>query len=355
MSNGHQIPTPVDEGYFMPAEWETHGATWLAWPKNPLTFPPGVLEPVEYAYCKIIKALSLGETIHIAVDDAAASNRIRNLLGPDTFQENVRFWPIPTADVWIRDWGPTFLLHRQTFRKACVKWRFNAWGNKYPDLLPDDAAGDRVVEVSHVSGFRPGIVMEGGSFDVNGQGDLLTTEQCLLNPNRNLHMGKERIETILRQYLGVSRVVWLGSGISGDDTDGHVDDFARFVSPHQVVCCRAESVEDPNYAPLEANFRILQDAFQRDDYEILSLPMPRPVIDPVDGRRLPASYANFYIGNTVVLLPFFDDPADERALKILEPLFPTHDIVPIPSRHLVYGYGGVHCITQQEPLGGSPA
>ena len=329
----------------MPAEWEKHEATWLSWPKNPLTFPESMLPAVEKAYCDIVKALSPGEKVKILVDNPEMEEKVlKKLINADASMGNVRFLKIKSADVWIRDYGPTFLLNRKTQQKAVVKWIFNAWGNKYDDLLYDNEAGEQVVKTESIPVFRPGIVLEGGSIDVNGAGCVLTTEQCLLNKNRNPQLSREQIEGYLRGYLGVEKTIWLKSGIEGDDTDGHIDDFARFISRRSVLCAFEEG-NDNNSLVLKKNLEILE----KTGFEITKLPMPKPLIDPEEGRRLPASYANFYLGNKVVLLPSFGEERDKEAASILRGFFPGRETVSINSRELVYGYGGLHCITQQEP------
>jgi agmatine deiminase len=335
----------------MPAEWERHEATWLSWPKNPLTFPEDVITKVEEIYCQIIAALSWDEKVKVLVDDEATKRRVtKRLRSTRASMEGVSLIPIRSADVWIRDYGPTFLV-KEGKGKAAVKWRFNAWGGKYEDLLVDDLTGEDVVRASGVRAFRPGIILEGGSIDVNGDGTVLTTEQCLLNKNRNPELSKEQIETYLAQYIGATNVIWLKSGIEGDDTDGHVDDFARFVSKNTVVCSFSESKGTENGEVLSKNLSILERSKDRDGraLRIMRLPMPHPLRLEEEERWLPASYANFYIGNSVVLLPVFKDPNDEKAIGTLRRLFPRREIVPIFAADLVYGYGGIHCITQQEP------
>lgn len=330
----------------MPAEWEEHEGTWLSWPKNLLTFPKKTLPIVETVYCEMARALSYGEKVKILVEDEEMEERVsKKLEGIGASMKNILLLRIKSADVWIRDYGPTFLLDEKK-KPAVVKWTFNAWGGKYDDLLYDDKAGEEVARQTKLKIFRPGIVMEGGSIDVNGAGAVLTTEQCLLNKNRNPKLKREEIEDYLRDYIGIENVIWLKSGIEGDDTDGHVDDFARFVSKKDVVCAFDEG-EDKNSLVLQKNLEILNTT----DFEITKLPMPRPLIDPGENRRLPASYANFYIGNKVVLLPVFDDEKDKEAVSIMQGFFPKKEIVPIDARELVYGYGGIHCVTQQEPKG----
>lgn len=343
-----QDGTPLSKGYRMPAEWAKHDATWLSWPKNPLTFPDDVIEEVEGVFAQMAAALSSGELVKILVDDQVLEDRAyAKVAGEGADMSRIKFLKIRSADVWIRDYGPSFLLHGETGRKAAVKWDFNAWGAKYDDLLYDDIAGQRVVESSGVPYFKPGIVLEGGSIDVNGNGLVMTTEQCLLNKNRNPHLDRKRIEEYLEQYIAAPDVIWLASGIEGDDTDGHIDDFARFSSPSSVLCAFSEKGE--NAPVLEMNWSLLERAKDRFGLELQRLPMPEPLYLEEEDRNLPASYANFYIGNKVVLLPVFEDPMDRTAIDIISTHFPGREIVPIVARELVYGYGGIHCVTQQEP------
>lgn len=340
-----EIPSRL--GFSMPPEWAKHESTWLSWPKNPLTFPPDVLPKVEEAYVTMVEALARDERVDILVDDEREEDRVRARLSA----KRVAFHRIRSSDVWIRDYGPIFVRRRSGKPEvAATKWEFNAWGGKYDDLLMDNEAGVEVAEASGLRTFRPGMVLEGGSIDANGRGSLLTTEQCLLNKNRNPGMDRPQLEKKLHDYLGVTSVVWLGSGVEGDDTDGHVDDIARFVNEDTVVCMEEEDEGDPNHRALARNASIL--AGHRDDrgrrVQVVTIPMPRRV-DAEDGR-LPASYANFYIGNSVVLVPVFGDARrDAYALETLADLFPGRRVVPVPSKELVYGFGGIHCVTQQQP------
>jgi agmatine deiminase len=342
--------TPIDSGYFMPAEWEKHDATWISWPTNPLSFPERILSGVEETYCRMASALSSGEKVHVLVNDAQSEQRASRLLSKHDFLErNVRFHRIRSADVWIRDYGPTFLLNRRTGRKAAVKWDYNAYGGKYDDLLYDDVTGAEVLKASGVKAFKPGIVLEGGSIEVDGAGTLLTTEQCLLNKNRNPYLSRAQIEDYLHKYTGASRVIWLKSGIDGDDTDGHVDDFARFAAKGKVLCAHGAPGRDGKV--LQQNLGILENSADATGagLEVIKLPMPAPIVDEGENRQLPASYANFYIANKAVLLPVFGDKKDKEAAQILEGVFPGREIVQIMARGLVFGYGGIHCATQQEP------
>ena len=339
------MPTPASLGFSMPAEWHDHSATWLAWPKNELTFPPRILPRVEQTFLQMINAISQGERCNVLLDSMQEMEKTDKLItkaGANT--ENVVLHQIPSADVWIRDWGPNFLINRRG-GKAAVKWEFNAWGNKYVDLLPDNKTGEEVAKASSAQIFRPNIVMEGGSIDCNGAGAFLTTKQCLLNKNRNPQLGQVQIEQYLADYLGARRAVWLADGIEGDDTDGHVDDFARFVSGKAVVCCQEKNESDKNHKPLADAKKALLDS----GFEVVDLPMPTPLADPEENRRLPASHANFYACNKSILVPAFGGESDTAAKEILEGCFSGREAVLINSKELVFGYGGIHCATQQEP------
>jgi agmatine deiminase len=339
---------PFGLGFSMPPEWARHDSTWLSWPKNPLTFPPEILPRVELAYVKMVEALARGERVDLLVDDERAESHVRSMLS----SRNVSFHEIKSADVWMRDYGPIFVKRKGRGKAtvAATKWEFNAWGRKYDDLLMDNATGMEVAKSSGLRVFGTGLVLEGGSIDVNGRGTLITTEQCLLNKNRNPRLGKAQIERILHEYLGAANVVWLKEGVAGDDTDGHVDDIARFVDENTVVCMTEEDGRDVNQAVLKQNRALL--SASKDDQgrrlEVVPIAMPREV-DGGDGR-LPASYANFYVGNSAVLVPVFGDARrDIAALETLSGFFQGREMVPVDSRDLVYGFGGVHCVTQQQP------
>ncbi len=335
--------TPASLGYRMPAEWEKHEATWLSWPKDPNTFPAEILPKVEVAYVEMVRALGSEDEVRILVDDAKAEARVASMLRGTG---RVSFQRTKTVDVWVRDYCPIYVRGRDL---AVVKWRFNAWGNKYDDLKADDAAGERVAESTGLRVFRPGVVLEGGSVDVNGGGTLMTTEQCLLNPNRNPGLPKDELAATLGDYLGATNVVWLKKGIEGDDTDGHVDDIARFVGPRSVVVADEPDGADPNHSVLQENIRVLDRALDEHGraFEVTRLPMPGR-IQSAEGR-LPASHLNFYIGNGVVLLPTFGGESDGAAKEALQGLFPSRDVVGIDCRALVYGLGTLHCVTQQVP------
>ncbi|HEV8359313.1 MAG TPA: agmatine deiminase family protein [Candidatus Thermoplasmatota archaeon] len=341
-------PSPSSQGYQMPAEWELQQATWLAWPHDPLTWPDRLAQ-AQAAYETMIRALARTQRVDLLVDpgDEAAAVRKRLAGVP-----NLALHEVAHADSWIRDYGPTFVVRGEPGQRqlAFVDWIFNAWGDKYETLLPDDAICGKLEPILAMPRFEPGIVMEGGAIDVDGQGTLLTTEQCLLNPNRNPLLGRAQIETVLRDYLGTRKVLWLGEGIAGDDTDGHVDDIARFAAPGVVLAAMEPDGDSPNHAPLQENLKRLRgmtDALGR-PLHVLEMPMPSWVEDG-DGKALPASYLNFLIANGVVLMPAFEEPRDAEAERVLARAFPGRAVVRVPARDLVWGMGTVHCLSQQMP------
>jgi agmatine deiminase len=334
----------------MPAEWEPHRATWLAWPHNLETWPKQ-LELVKEAWVQMARAVSLGEEVRLLANDersqADATRRLRES-GAATGRVSIR--GIPTVDVWIRDYGPTFITRSEKEEGlAFVDWVFNAWGEKYDCYAEDDRVAKEIARLLGVPVFEPGIVLEGGSIDVNGCGTCLTTEQCLLNPNRNPGLDQGEIERVLKDHLGVDHFIWLGMGILGDDTDGHIDDIARFVDPTTVVCALGEDSRDEDYKPLRENYERLKGAKDQDEKRLTVVPLPMPGRVVEEGTRLPASYANFYIANAVVLVPTYDHPNDRVALGILGDLFPGREVLGIPCRAIVAGLGAIHCVTQQEP------
>lgn len=334
---------PKDLGFMMPAEWELHKSTWLSWPKDPETFPPEIIDSVEHIYSQMVKSLQEGEEVKILVNNQDVAAEINNLLlsyGAGT--KNVSFLSIKSVDVWTRDYAPIFVKNPKG-QIATTKWIFNAWGNKYEQLKNDNEAGMGILKQVGLPYFETNIVLEGGSIDTNGKGVFLTTEQCLLNKNRNPSLTKDQIEAYLENFLGAEKIIWLKEGIAGDDTDGHVDDFARFVSEDTVVCAVEEDPKDENYNPLKEAFETLKS----NGLKVIPLPMPPKLELPE--RRLPASYANFYIGNSCVLLPVFNAPTDKKAIEVLQNCFPTRKVIPIVATDLVYGFGGIHCVTQQQP------
>jgi agmatine deiminase len=343
--------TPATLGFRMPAEWEPHAATWLAWPHKEASWP-GNFAPIPGIWVRMVRALAPAERVHILVNDDTTAAAARRLLRDGGVADgNVFLHEIRTDDAWARDHGPTFVTRRVDGggELAAIDWIYNAWGGKYPPWEHDDVVPQRIAALLGVPLFAPGIVLEGGSIEVNGRGTLLTTEACLLNPNRNPHLDRAAIEAALRSYLGVRHILWLGDGIAGDDTDGHIDDLTRFVDPTTVVTVIETDPRDVNYAPLQANYERLRAMTDQDGrpLRVVTLPMPAPVL--YDDQRLPASYANFYIGNGAVLVPTFDDRRDAEALATLQTLFPSRRMVGIGARELVWGLGAFHCVTQQQP------
>ena len=342
--------TPAALGYRMPAEWEPHAATWLAWPHNEETWP-GRLPQVREIFLRLIEALHQHERIHLLVNDAASAEQVDQRIRERGFDAGaISLHEMPTADAWLRDSGSIFLTGANPQQPLVASaWRFNAWGGKYADLQADAGLAQRIAARLGVPCFEPGIVLEGGAIDVNGSGACLTTEQCLLHPNRNPGLQRADIERHLGATLGVCHVIWLGCGVVGDDTDGHVDDVARFVGPSTVVCALETDPQDANFASLQDNFRRLQAATDARGQPLDVVPLPTPGYVGSPSERLPASYANFYVANGVVLVPTYDHPNDDHALSILRDLFPGRRVVGIPCEPLVWGLGAIHCVTQQQP------
>jgi agmatine deiminase len=347
------IETPFSLGYRMPAEWEPHAATWLAWPHEPTDWP-GKFEAVPWVIAEVARHLQDAERIRLIVAGAAEKTRAAKVLKASGVSlKCVDFVTLPTNRSWTRDFLPLGVVKGRGKRRALaeVKWRFNGWA-RYPNYATDNQTGLRIAERLKVPVFTPDVVLEGGAIDVDGEGTLLCTEQCLLTGTqaRNRTLGKAGTEQAMRDYLGAEKVIWLGDGITGDDTGGHVDDFARFVAPGVVVVAEEKNRKDPNYLPLRGaaeRLHAARDARGR-KLEVITLPMPQPVV--FDGERLPASYANFYIGTGAVLVPTFNDPNDRVALGIIAELFPKRKVVGIHSVDFVLGLGTIHCSTQQEPL-----
>ncbi len=343
-------PSPKALGYAMPAEWAPHRATWLSWPHNSETWP-AQLEKVREIWVQMICALAAHEQVCLLVDGSSTKSEVHaRLVRAHADLTHVTLVEIPTVDVGMRDYGPTFVT-----RAGCAKplaandWIFNGWGAKYKNYELDERVAREVTALLELPVFNHPVVLEGGSIEVNGSGTCLTTEQCLLNPNRNPHLRRGDIENFLHETLGVSHVVWLGEGIVGDDTDGHIDDIARFVDPTTVACIVETNSSDENYRFLQENFERLRSATDERGRKlsVVTLPCPAPVV--CDGARLPASYANFYVANGIVLVPVFDDPNDAKALGILQELFPGRRVVGLRCNEVVAGLGAIHCVTQQEP------
>jgi agmatine deiminase len=348
---------PAAQGFAMPAEWAPHDATWLAWPHNVRDWP-GRFAPIPWVYAEIVRHVSRAETVRLSVLDAAHERKVRGLLGRAGVPlDPVEFRRFPTDRVWSRDHGPIWLTRGgANALKAIAGFRFNAWA-KYPDhrrdaRIPERAARALRAPLFPVVHAGREVVLEGGAIDVNGRGSVLTTEECLLDPVvqvRNPGFGRADYEQVFREVLGARHTIWLGRGIAGDDTHGHVDDLARFTDARTIVLCREEDPRDPNHAALEENRERLEGARLEDGSrpEVVALPMPSPVV--FDGQRLPASYANFYVCNAAVLVPTFNDPRDRVALGILAELFRDRPVVGIHALDLVWGLGTLHCLSQQEP------
>ncbi len=334
-------------GYRMPAEWEPHAGTWLSWPRREGISFPGAFDRVLPALRRMVEVLLTSERVCINVCNGAHEAEAFKIL-EGLPQERLTFHRIPTNEPWCRDHGPIFLTRQDEPQLAIIDWDFNAWGGKYLPCELDEVVPTRVAKILGAPVFYPRMILEGGSIEVNGAGALLTSEGCLLNPNRNPTLSREQIEQRLCDYLGVTEILWLGDGIEGDDTDGHVDDLARFVSERTIVTVVEENRTDPNYEPLQENLaRLRAMTWKGRPFEVITLPMPAR-IDRED-LRLPASYANFYIANECVLLPTFNDPNDAAAEATLTKLFPQRRIVPIDCTELIWGLGAFHCLTQQQP------
>jgi agmatine deiminase len=348
--------TPAQLGYRWPAEWEPQASVWLAWPRNPNTWP-GHFEPVPAEFAQFVRLLAEYEPVNILAGGPEVMKQARALVGD---LKNVILHDIPTNDSWCRDHGPTFLslsanpkskIQNQELPPALVDWDYNAWGGKYPPFDLDNEVPRRIAELQGRRRFVPGIVIEGGAIEGNGNGTILTTKSCLLNPNRNPGQSHEEIETYLHNYLAVKKVLWLTGGeIAGDDTDGHIDQIARFVNSTTVVVAACDDRGDENHEPTQQNLRELKQMTDQDGrpLEIVPLRLPRALF--CDNQRLPASYCNFLIANGVVIVPQFGDPADEEAIATLQPLFPDCDVRGCPSLNLVWGLGSFHCLSQQEPI-----
>ena len=342
--------TPAEAGYYFPAEFALHTATWLSWPHNPDTWP-GKIETIYPSYAQFIRTLTAGEFVHINVADAQMEmNAIDLLKHHDVPLDRIRFFHHPTNDAWCRDHGPAFLINPDSRQpKVIVDWGHNAWGGKYPPFDLDDVIPSLIADAYHIPVYHPGIIMEGGSVDFNGAGSLITSTSCLLNPNRNPHLTKREIEQYLIDYYGVEQILWVDEGIIGDDTDGHIDDTVRFFKEDAVITVIEHHKHDENYDLLKRNLKQLQAMRLPNDRQltIVELPMPDPVF--YNDQRLPASYANFYISNLHVIVPTFRSKRDDEALDILKDCFPEREVVGIDSTDIIWGLGSFHCLSQQEP------
>lgn len=345
--------TPKEQGFYMPAEWHKHAATWLTYPHNEDSWP-GKIETIFPSYHLFIKTLAECEKVCIStLDDAMRQHVVSALKSIGTNMDNVEVLVIPSNDAWCRDHGPAFLLNHNDGRRALVNWNHNAWGGKYPYEL-DTEIPLHIADYLHGKGvaldvFSPGIVMEGGSIDVNGCGDLLTTTSCLLNPNRNPDLTQQQIERYLIDYYGVENVIWLGDGIVGDDTDGHVDDLSRFVAEDTIITAVEDDRWDDNYEPLQANLKALNRCRLVNGKQPTIVELPMPDMVSYEDQRLPASYANFYIANGKVIFPTYRCLSDNEAAYVLEECFPDREIIGIDSTDIIWGLGSFHCLSQQQP------
>ncbi|KKP40577.1 MAG: peptidyl-arginyl deiminase, agmatine deiminase [Candidatus Peregrinibacteria bacterium GW2011_GWF2_33_10] len=358
--------TPFNLGYRMPAEWEKHSAIWLAWPHNRNHWIYWLVneqhgeewkyEKVLDAFCNAIHVMQESETVNLLVNDLSMEKVVRERLNDLKLRtDNINFVYIKTNVPWCRDFGPIFVVRddaKNSSQKeiAIIDWIFNAWGEKYNEGNDDDVVPTNIAKLLKIPVFYPKIVMEGGSIDVNGKGTLLTTRQCLLNENRNPDLTKKDLEIVLKNYLGATNVLWLGDGIINDDTDGHVDDLARFVNAETIVCSVEENSKNPNYRFLKENFEQMQSMKDQDGklLKIIPLPMPDPVI--YLDAQMPATYANFYIGNKIVIMPSFRQKKDDQAKEILQHYFPNRKVIGVDAFDVIWGQGAWHCLSQQQPL-----
>ncbi len=347
--------TPRQAHYRMPAEWEPHLGTWITWPsRKGISFPgKTAYDEVLPGFLSMIHALLSSEEVFLNVSDPEDRQYLEDNL---TIAERRRLHlvDIPAMEPWCRDHGCTFVLKDEGRIPGAVTWKFNSWGQKYDKALPDAQISQKMAMHMGVKIFDPGVVMEGGAIEVNGTGTVITTESCLLNKNRNRGLKKDDVEKFLKDYLSVSNILWLESGVEGDDTDGHIDDITRFVSRHTVITMVENDPKDPNHLPLQRNLERLKEMKAEDGTPLEIIPLQMPAAIVRKGQRLPASYANFYIGNKIVLLPTFGDPADEKALETMVKCFPTRRIYPIDCKEIIWGLGTFHCLTQQIPLGFYP-
>ncbi|MCW2237015.1 agmatine deiminase family protein [Azospirillum canadense] len=338
------MTTPAANGFYMPGEWERHARCWMAWPCRPETWPTGAFDAATAAYTEVARAISRFEPVTMVCDPADVAEASL-ACGP-----GVEILPLPISDSWIRDTGPSFVTDGKG-QVAGVHWRFNAWGGNYADCEKDQHVGRLVLEHLGLRCFEAPLVMEGGSFHVDGQGTLLTTEQCLLNPNRNPNLSKAEIEEQLKDQLGVSTIIWLGEGYQDDETDGHIDEIAFFVKPGVVMAITTDDPGDANFKAFQDNLDRLKRARDAQGRELEVIPVRQPARRDENGVRLTLSYTNLYIANGGIVMPAFEDPADDDAFRVVRRAFPDREVVQIPALDIVRGGGGIHCITQQQPAG----
>jgi agmatine deiminase len=348
--NISDLHTPAELGYWFPAEWEAHAGTWLSYPHNEASWP-GKIHTIFPFYNEFIRNLAKGEMVNINVISKEMQVRVdEDLRNSGVNMDHVMLHLFPTNDAWCRDHGPAFVINPSKDQpKAIVNWKYNGWGGKYPADL-DTTIPARIGEKLGLPVFHPGVVMEGGSVDFNGRGTLITTASCLLHPNRNPGLSRESIEKFLMDYYGVEQVLWLGEGIEGDDTDGHVDDLTRFVNHDTVITMVEANKSDPNYIPLKDNIKALNSfrLVNGKQLNVVEIPMPEPLY--YQDQRLPVSYANFYIANAGVMVPVFNCKQDRQALDILSSCFTDRPVIGIDSTEIIWGLGSWHCLSQQEPL-----
>ncbi len=346
----NELVTPASNGYYFPAEFAKHEATWLSWPHKEASWP-GKIESIYFSYCLFVKYLTQSEKVRINVASLAMEVFAKTHLERANVNMNqVQFFMHPTNDAWCRDHGPAFLINpTANQKKVIVDWNYNAWGNKYPPFDLDDIIPTLIGNHFNIPVYNPGIIMEGGSVDFNGAGTLLTSNCCLLNENRNPHLNQSQIEQYLYDYYGVQQILWVEDGIIGDDTDGHIDDTVRFVNEDTVITVIEENKQDENYQLLQTNHQQLKQMrlLNGKQLNIVELPMPDAII--YENQRLPASYANFYISNAHVIVPTFRSPKDDIALKIITECFKDRNVVGIDSTDIIWGLGSFHCLSQQEP------
>ncbi len=349
LNNSPIRETPAQNGFYFPAEWQTHRATWLSWPHKEASWP-GKISSIYPSYSLFIKTLAKGEEVCINVNDDKMEGEAKKILQDNEVElANIKFYKIPTNDAWCRDHGPAFLIDGNG-NKVIVSWLSNSWGNKYPPYNLDIDVPSQISKVLGLKAYFPNIIMEGGSVDFNGDGAVLTTTSCLLNPNRNPDLSQNEIEQYLHEFYGVKQVLWLEEGIVGDDTDGHIDDITRFVKTNRVITMIEEDSKDANYLPLKQNVERLAKMrlINGNALEIIEIPMPGAKY--YEGVRLPASYANFYIANHAVIVPTFKDDKDDIALEILSKQFSDRKVMGIDSSDIIWGLGSFHCLSQQEPV-----
>lgn len=346
-----EYSTPKGLGYKFPAEWFPHEATWLSWPHKEASWP-GKIDTIYRNYSQFIKLLSLGEKVRINVNDEEMKQfALRHITEAGANLSRIEFFFHPTNDAWCRDHGPAFLINKDAeIKKVIVDWGYNAWGGKYPPFDLDDVIPSMIGNYFNIPVFHPGIVMEGGSVEFNGKGTVLTSTCCLLNANRNPHLNQKQIEKYLSEFYGIDQILWVDEGITGDDTDGHIDDTIRFVNEDTVLSVVETDINDDNYPLLQKNLRSLSSMrlLNGKQLNVIELPMPDPVIH--EDMRLPASYANFYISNKYVIVPTYRCANDDKALDIITSCFPAREVKGLDSTDIIWGLGSFHCLSQQEPL-----